>query len=79
MEYIYKIRDYEDDDKYGQFIKTNKECRQIIQNAIEHWYDAPDDGHINADNVFDCIEVFLNENNIDFKWFRFDETNTIDF
>ena len=78
-EYIYKIRDCEDDDKYSQYIKTNKECRQTIQNAVEYWYDHPDDEYINADNVFDCIEQFLISKNIDFKWFRFDETNTIDF
>lgn len=77
--FIYKIQDIEDDLKYSQYIRTSEECKQTIINAVEYWQDNPDDEYINANNVYDCIEMFLKEQEIDFEWVDFNESNTINY
>lgn len=74
--FIYKIRDIEDDYKYSQFIRTSRECKKLIQEAIYEWkMDAESTG---ADNVFDYIETYLDQHDIEFEWFDF-KHNTINF
>ena len=76
MQY-YKIRDFDDDDKYSQYLVTSRECKKIIEMAIADFYGGDDDGNrIDADNVFDTIEQYLDVRDIEWKWIKF--TN-IDF
>jgi hypothetical protein len=75
-QYYYKIRDIEDDDKYSQYLTTDKKCNDIIENAIETWYGGDEeDNRIEADNVFECIEQLLTQNNIQWKWIKFNIIN----
>ena len=75
--YIYKIHDT-DLEEYSQYIITSEECFDIIQNAIGDWYDE-DCQHDDCDNIFDCVEKYLEKNNIQFAWFEFNDKNTINF
>ena len=77
MKYFYKIRDVEDEEKYSQFLTTDKKCKELIECAIADWYGGDDNGNrVEADNVFECIEQRLTNNGIQWKWIKF--TN-IDF
>lgn len=71
--YFYKIKDLEEPDLYSEYLYTNKECSEIIEDAIGYWYDDQDKAteEIGANNVFESIEIALKEYNIEFKWIDF--------
>lgn len=72
--FYYKIRDIEDD-RYSCYLATSRQCKDVIEKAIEDWYDE-DIEIANVDNVFDTIEQYLDMRDIEWKWIKF--TN-IDF
>lgn len=76
--YIYKIKDT-DDDFYSQIIQTNKDAKNIIEDAVEIWVENGEDNNLNADNVFTCIEALLKINNINYKWIYFNDDNIIEY
>ena len=72
MKHFYKIRDIEDDDKYSQYLATNRKCKKIIERAIGDFYGGDENGNrIEADNVFDTIEQYLDMRDIEWKWIKF--------
>lgn len=76
--YIYKIKDT-DDDFYSQIIQTNKEAKNIIEDAVDIWVENGEDNNLNADNVFACIETLLKINNINYEWIYFNDDNIIEY
>lgn len=76
--YFYKIKDTEDDE-YSDYLATDSECKMLIENAVNYYYDYPDDDGVGGTNVFDYIEYFLRTHDINFKWIRFDDMNIIEF
>lgn len=68
--YFYKIKDTEDD-KYSEYLATDRECKTFIENGIDYHYDYPD-RYDKGGNVFECIEWYLDKQGIKYAWLNFD-------
>lgn len=75
--FVYKIHDT-DLEEYSQYLVATKECAEIIDEAVGLWYDNDCDV-VGCDNMFECIDMKLDKNHISYKWFKFDDDNTINF